>query len=114
MHMPHDLGDVRVEARKYHLGLVLANQHLCQLGPSIREVLIANARMRVVFQTGRGVQCLAREDEPLTAHDLLNLQARQVAIGLCVKARTEPPLTRTTRPAPGSSAPRVLPPIDAP
>jgi hypothetical protein len=103
LHMPQNLGDVLVQARKYHLGLVLANQHLGQLGPSIRESLSANARTRVLFQTGQDdAHYLAREYEPLTAHDLGNLQARQVAVRLCVNARTEPPFTGTTRPAPDS------------
>jgi hypothetical protein len=103
LHMPQNLGDVLVQARKYRLGLVLANQHLGQLGPSIRESLAANARTRVVFQVGQDdAQVLSREYEPLTAYDLRNLQARQVAVRLCVNARTEPPFTGTTRPAPPS------------
>ena len=103
LHMPQNLGDVLVQARKYHLGLVLANQHLGLLGPSIRESLTANARTRAVFQTGQDdAQYLAREYEPLTPYDLRNLQARQVAVRLCVNARTEPPFMGTTRPAPVS------------
>jgi hypothetical protein len=101
--MPQNLGDVLVQARKYHMGLVLANQHLGQLGSAIREALTANARTRVLFQTGQDdARELAREFEPLTAYDLRNLQANQVAVRLCVNRRTQPPFTGTTRPAPGS------------
>ena len=103
LHMPQNLGDVLVQARKYHLGLVLANQHLGQLGSSIREALTANARTRVLFQTGQDdAQYLAREYEPLTAYDLRNLQANQVAVRLCVNRRTQVPFTGITRPAPES------------
>lgn len=35
MHMRQDLGDDQVQACKYDLGLVLANQHLGQRMPSI-------------------------------------------------------------------------------
>jgi hypothetical protein len=101
LHMPQNLGDVLVQARKYRLGLVLANQHLGQLGQPIRESLIGNARTRVVFQLGQDdAQHLAREFEPLTAHDLRSLQAHQVAVRLCVDAHTESPFTGTSRPAP--------------
>ncbi|MGI0130186.1 MAG: type IV secretory system conjugative DNA transfer family protein, partial [Thermoplasmata archaeon] len=50
MHLPQSLDEVLVEARGYHLGLVLANHHMGQLAPSTRDALSANAHTRVAFQ----------------------------------------------------------------
>ena len=104
LHLPQSLDDVLVEARGYHLGLVLANQHLGQLSSSTREALSANARTRVFFQCGQeDARYLAREFEPhLSERHLRNLQRFQVAARLCVGGRTQPPCTGTTRPSPPS------------
>jgi len=104
LHLPQSLDDVLVEARGYHLGLVLANQHLGQLSSSTREALSANARTRVFFQCGQeDARYLAREFEPhLSERHLRNLQRFQVAARLCVGGRTQPPCTGTTLPSPPS------------
>jgi hypothetical protein len=92
-----------VEARGYHLGLVLANQHLGQLQSSTREALASNARTRIVFQCGQeDARYLAREYDPLTERDLRNLERFQVAARLCLDGHTEPPFTGVTRPMPDS------------
>jgi hypothetical protein len=104
LHLPQSLDEVLVEARGYHLGLVLANQHLGQLSSSTREALSANARTRVFFQCGQeDARYLAREFEPhLSERHLRNLQRFQVAARLCVDGRTQPPCTGITRPSPPS------------
>jgi TraM recognition site of TraD and TraG len=104
LHLPQNLDDVLVEARGYHLSLVLANQHLGQLQPTTREALSANARTRVAFQCGQeDARYLAREFQPgLDERDLRNLQRFQVAVRLCVGGRTEPPFTGMTVAAPPS------------
>ncbi len=98
--LPQSIDDVLVEARGYHLGLVLANQHLGQLSPSTREALAANARTRVVFQCGQDdARYLAREFEPwLGDRELRGLQRFQVAVRLCVQGHTDAPFTGITRP----------------
>ncbi len=100
LHLPQNLDDVLVEARGYHLSLVLANQHLGQLQGTTREALSANARTRVSFQCGQeDARYLAREFQPgLDERDLRNLQRFQVAVRLCVGGRTEPPFTGITVP----------------
>jgi len=102
LHLPQGLDEVLVEARGYHLNLVLANQHLGQLGAQTREALAANARTRVVFQSGQDdARYLAREFGPhLGAPELQNLQRFQAALRLCVGGRTEPAFTGVTRPRP--------------
>ena len=104
LHLPQSLDEVLVEARGYHLGLVLANQHLGQLSSSTREALSANARTRVFFQCGQeDARYLEREFEPhLGARQLRNLQRFQVAVRLCVDGRTQAPFTGVTRPGPQS------------
>ena len=104
LHLPQNLDDVLVEARGYHLGLVLANQHLGQLATTTREALAANARTRVVFQSGQDdARYLAREFAPwLEEHHLRNLQRFQVAARMCRDGRTDRPFTGVTRPMPPS------------
>jgi hypothetical protein len=104
LHLPQNLEDVLVEARGYHLSLVLANQHLGQLQGTTREALSANARTRVTFQCGQeDARYLAREFQPgLDERDLRNLQRFQIAVRLCVGGRTEPPFTGITVPPPPS------------
>jgi hypothetical protein len=104
LHLPQNLDDVLVAARGYHLGLVLAHQHLGQLSDSTRETLGANARTRVVFQCSPDdARSLAREFQPwLSAEQLLNLQRFQIAVRLFRDGRTERPFTGVTPPAPPS------------
>jgi hypothetical protein len=102
LHMPQTMDEVLVEARKLHLGLVLANQHYGQITPTIREAVIGNARTRVIFQLGQeDSRYAARGYEPwLSERDLQNLQNHQVAVRLCVDGRTERPFTGLTLPKP--------------
>ena len=104
LHLPQSLDDVLAEARGYHLGLVLANQHLGQLGTTTRAALASNARTRVTFQCGQeDARYLAREFGPqLGEHQLRNLRQFQVALRLCVDGHTETPFTGVTRFAPAS------------
>ncbi|MGI0130742.1 MAG: type IV secretory system conjugative DNA transfer family protein, partial [Thermoplasmata archaeon] len=102
LHLPQSLDDVLAEARGYHLGLVLANQHLGQLSTTTREALGSNARTRVIFQCGQDdARYLAREFGPqLGERELRSLRHFQVAVRLCVDGHIEPPFTGITRDAP--------------
>ncbi len=101
LYLPQSLDEVLVEARGYHLSLVLANQHLGQLQSSTREALASNARTRIVFQCGQeDARYLAREFDPLSERDLRNLQRFQVAARRCLDGHTERPFTGVTRPMP--------------
>src|SRR5258708_26870442 len=88
----------------YHLGLVLANQHLGQLSGPTREAIAANARTRVIFQCGQDdARYLAREFDPwLGDLQLRNLRPYQVAVRQFHAGRTERPFTAVTRPDPPS------------
>src|ERR1700693_742759 len=104
LHLPQSLDEILVEARGYHLGLVLANQHLGQLSGPTREAIAANARTRVIFQCGQDdARYLAHEFDPwLGDLQLRNLRPYQVAVRQFHAGRTERPFTGVTRPEPPS------------
>jgi hypothetical protein len=90
--------EILIEARGYHLGLVLAHQHLSQLPASTLAAVGANVHTRVAFQCEQDASELARWFWPLTARDLESLQQFQVAVRLCVRGHSEAPFLGTTRP----------------
>ncbi|MHB8739509.1 MAG: type IV secretory system conjugative DNA transfer family protein [Candidatus Dormibacteria bacterium] len=102
LHLPQSLDEVLVEARGYHISLVLANQHLGQLAGPTREALASNARTRVVFQCGQeDARYLAREFDPwLEERHLRNLAPNQAAVRMFSSGHTARPFTGRTRPAP--------------
>jgi len=100
LHLPTDLADVLAQARGLGVGLTLAHQHLAQLTPSVRAGVLANARSRVVFQTGDDdARVFARLDDRLTPSDFRGLGAYEVYASLAsdsqvtgfASARTLPP-----------------------
>jgi hypothetical protein len=100
LHLPNSFAEVLAEARGYHLGLVLANQHLGQLTSATREAIAANARSRVVFQCGQDdARALAKEFEPsFGERELRDLGRFEVAVRLCQDGRTGRPIRGLTRP----------------
>ena len=102
LHLPSSLTDILAEARGYHLGLVLANQHLAQLGVGIRAALSANAGTRVVFRCGQDdARILEREFAPGLSEAQLRALARfQVAVRLGPGDQPARPFTGRTRPEP--------------
>jgi len=102
LHLPQTMEEILVEARGYHLGLVLAHQHLGQLPASMREAIGANVHTRIAFQCEQDARELASWFRPLGEHDLERLAQYQVAVRICVAGHSEPPFIGTTRPpAPG-------------
>lgn len=80
------------EARKYGLGLILAQQHLTQSSVAIRDALEGNVGSRVVFRVGvQDAPRLERVLPPFSAYDLTNLPNHRAVVQLMVKgARTLP------------------------
>jgi len=97
--------DVLAEARSLRLSLTIANQHLGQLTPDLREAVASNARSHVVFQCGQDdATYLAREFAPLDATALMSLGRYEAAARVSLDGRTSPPFTlRTLPPRTGSS-----------
>jgi len=74
-----DLADILAKARSYGVGVCLAHQHLSQLDNALRAAVAANARTKVVFQTGSDdAATLARQlGGGLTPTDLMGLGAHR-------------------------------------
>jgi hypothetical protein len=102
LRLPVDIGDALVTARGLGVGLVLAHQHLGQLGPEIRSAVMSNAASRVVFQTGHDdATTLAKTlGNGLTANDLRSLGAYETYQTLCVNGATAAAASAETLPLP--------------
>ena len=98
LHLPQTMEEILIEARGYHLGLVLAHQHLSQLPASMLAAVGANVHTRVAFQCEQDADALARLFAPLGARELEQLDQYQVAVRLCVAGHSEPPFLGRTRP----------------
>jgi hypothetical protein len=91
--------DALAQARGLGLALTIANQHLAQLTPELRDAVAANARSRMVFQcSADDAAYLARELAPLTPSQLLGLGRFEAAARLAVEGRTSAGFTLRTRP----------------
>lgn len=100
LHLPYPLEDMLAEARGYRLSIVLAHQHLAQLGPDLAEGISANARTKVIFAVSpEDARRLARHTHPrLTEHDLAHLSAYHAAARLVVAGAQAPAFTLATTP----------------
>jgi hypothetical protein len=90
------------EARKYHLGVILAHQYLDQLPADLQCALLGNVGTLAVFRVGgRDAEVLGAEFAPeCRAGDLVHLPAHQMYLKLLVDGTTSPPFTVSTFPAP--------------
>jgi type IV secretory pathway TraG/TraD family ATPase VirD4 len=106
LNLPTSMADLLAQARGLGVGLVLAHQHLGQLPIEVRRAVLANARSRVVFQTGaEDARLLAREFEPhLTPADLQGLGPHEVVAAFAVGAHVAPPATGVTSPPPPATS----------
>lgn len=80
------LGDMLQEARKYGLGLVLANQYLEQLDERIQRAILGNVGTLIAFRVGpRDAKILAEEFFPeFSVEDLVGLPQYQVYLRLMI------------------------------
>jgi len=88
------------ELRKYGLGLTLANQHLGQLAPEIRQAVLGNVGTVVVFRVGaEDASLLARElGAPVSSEDLLGLPDHSVYVRLMIDGAPSRVFTADTLP----------------
>jgi hypothetical protein len=94
-----DVAEMLAQARGLGLGLVLAHQYLDQLPSSVRAAVLGTARSQIVFQLEHGdARALAPRFAPLTADDLMGLQAHEIALRPCVSGQTLMPVTGVTLP----------------
>lgn len=91
------------QGRKYGLALTVAHQALAQLPKELREVILANARSKIVFTLAASdAGVMEKEFAPsLTAADLQSLDAYGIAAMLALDdGSTAPPVTITATPPP--------------
>ncbi|WP_093573636.1 type IV secretory system conjugative DNA transfer family protein [Amycolatopsis rubida] len=102
LHLPTPLGDALAESRGYHLGWVLAHQHLGQLTPELATALDANARNKSFFGVSPDdARHLAAHVGPhLDASDLARLAPYQAAVRLSIDNRDTAGFTMRTLPPP--------------
>ena len=86
------------ELRKYRVGMVLANQHLSQLDPDVRDAVFGNAGTTISFRIGAADGAfLAREFAPvLSAEDFISLPLYHIYIRLLIDGEPSRPFSATT------------------
>ena len=86
------------EARKYHLGLIIANQYIAQLEEQIRNAVFGNAGTLVSFQIGAAdAEYVAKEFEPIfNEEDLINVDKFHAYIRLLIDKVPVPPFSMRT------------------
>lgn len=88
------------ELRKYRVGMVLANQHLSQLDPNIRDAVFGNAGTIISFRVGAADGAfLAREFAPIfSATDFISLPLYHTYMRLLIHGEPSLPFSATTLP----------------
>ena len=97
------------EARKFHLGIILAHQYLDQLEEELRYAVMGNVGTLIVFRLGaRDADALTKEFAPeFHPSDLVSLPAYHIALKLMVDGTTSRPFSAETfSPPPSGSSSR--------
>jgi hypothetical protein len=86
------------EARKFHLGLILAHQYLTQLDLKVRDAIFGNAGSLIAFRLGLAdAELLAKEFYPeITASDLVNLPNYHIYLKLMIDGQISKPFSAKT------------------
>jgi hypothetical protein len=94
------LAPMLAELRKYRVGLTLANQHLDQLDPVVREAILGNAGTLVCFRLGPSdAELIEQEFKPeFRSTDLVNLPNRHIYIRLMAAGTISRPFSAETLP----------------
>lgn len=77
-HLDTEFVDMLATARKRKLGLVLATQYVERLGPQVQDAIAANARTKIIFQSGpksSGIHQRDFGDRTVSADHFQNLKA---------------------------------------
>ncbi|WP_335988573.1 type IV secretion system DNA-binding domain-containing protein [Glycomyces sp. MUSA5-2] len=102
LQLPESIDDMLAEARALRLGMVLAHQHLGQLGRDLESAVSANCRTKVVFNVApEDARRLARHTAPLVnEHDLAHQGAFTAACRPVIGSEVRPAFSLRTLPAP--------------
>lgn len=101
------------EARKYHMGLVMAHQYMEQLDETVREAVLGNVGTIATFRVGStDAEILAKEFVPIfLEEDLINLPKYNVYLKLMIDGVASKPFSALTLPPighPTGSAEKVI------
>ena len=101
------------EARKYHMGLVMAHQYMEQLDETVREAVLGNVGTIATFRVGStDAEILAKEFVPIfLEEDLINLPKYNVYLKLMIDGVASKPFSAITLPpigGPTGSAEKVV------
>ncbi len=97
--------EILSEARKYKLGLTMANQYIEQMEEEIRDAVFGNVGTMIIFRVGSlDAEVLEKEFAPVfTLEDIVNLGLRQIYLKLMIDNVSSQPFSAST-----------LPPIEMP
>ena len=89
------------ELRKYHVGLVLAHQHLAQLAPEVRDAVLGNVGTTVSFRVGAADAALLEPEfsPEVRVEDLVSLPNYAVYLKLMAGGIASRPFSAVTLPA---------------
>jgi Helicase HerA, central domain len=97
--LPVPMAEMLSQARGLGLGVTLAHQYVAQLPETVKAAVLGTVQSQIAFALNRtDAQTLAPDFAPLTADDLMGLDAHEVAIRPCVGGTTLSPVTGTTLP----------------
>ena len=103
MDLPIDTESMLAQARKHKVGLILANQHMAQLKPSVRDAVVSNARSKIIFQSNANDSDILRKEIggriALRTEDMIGLQIYEAIVQLMTPPGSSPPMTVRTLPA---------------
>jgi hypothetical protein len=105
MDLPIGTESMLAQARKHKLGLILANQHMSQLKPAVRDAVISNARSKIMF-TGNaddGAMLGKHLAGEVSADDITKLPAYEAIAAVLTPLGPGGPVSITTRPRGKSS-----------
>ncbi|MBT4153575.1 MAG: type IV secretion system DNA-binding domain-containing protein [Candidatus Magasanikbacteria bacterium] len=101
------------EARKYHLGLIMAHQYVAQLDEVVADAVFGNVGTIISFRVGASdAESLAKEYAPIfMEEDIVNLAKYQILLKLMIDGVASQPFSALTLPPIGSptgSAEKVI------
>lgn len=102
-HLDTEFTDMLATARKRNLGLVLATQYVERLGLPVQDAIAANARTKIIFQSGPKSAHLHQRDfgdRLVTADQFQNLKAYAALARVMTDDGLSSPVTMQTVPEP--------------
>ena len=94
------------EARKYRLGITLAQQHLVQTETAVLEAILGNVGTQIVFRVGpRDAPTFERQLPGVTFLDLINQPNYRAYVQLMVQGQKTRPFSATLPPTLGAPYP---------